>query len=151
MKDHAAWLLLLHHLPPQPGYLRAKVMRRLNQIGAVSVKKAAYVLPANDDCREDFLWLLREIEEGGGEGWLFETQPLWGTSAGELEEAFRAVRARDYGELAEDARTLLDKTRRTHASEPTQLNRLASRLAATLYIQEVPSRHCVHCPQDSWA
>ena len=43
------WLLLLHHIPPQPPYLRAKIMRRLNQLGALPIKKSAYLLPASDD------------------------------------------------------------------------------------------------------
>lgn len=112
MSGERSWLLLLHHLPPKPGYLRAKVMRRMNQIGALGVKKAAYVLPSTEDCLEDFQWLLREIEEGGGTGWLFETRPTWGTSDEELAESFRTLRARDYAELGEGARKLLDGLRR---------------------------------------
>jgi len=41
------WLLLLHQIPPSPSYFRAKVLRRLNQVGAVAIKNSAYLLPEN--------------------------------------------------------------------------------------------------------
>src|SRR5689334_6638574 len=64
----APWLLLVHQLPPKPAYLRVKIWRRLQGLGAVSVKNSVYVLPTSDQAREDFQWLLREIERGGGDG-----------------------------------------------------------------------------------
>ena len=33
------WLLLVHQLPAKPAYLRVKIWRRLQDIGAVAVKK----------------------------------------------------------------------------------------------------------------
>src|SRR5580765_1917694 len=32
----AAWLLLIHQLPPKPAYLRVKVWRRLQGLGAIA-------------------------------------------------------------------------------------------------------------------
>ena len=61
------WLLLIHQLPAKPAYLRVKVWRRLQALGAVAVKNAVYALPASEQAQEDFEWLLREIGEGGGE------------------------------------------------------------------------------------
>jgi hypothetical protein len=57
------WLLLVHHVPPRPPYLRAKVMRRVTQLGAIPLKKSAYLLPAGDAALEDFQWLRSEIVE----------------------------------------------------------------------------------------
>ena len=42
------WLLLIHQLPAKPAYLRVKVWRRLQALGAVAVKNAVYALPASD-------------------------------------------------------------------------------------------------------
>ena len=42
------WLLLIHQLPAKPAYLRVKVWRRLQALGAVAVKNAVYALPATD-------------------------------------------------------------------------------------------------------
>ncbi|HEY2611981.1 MAG TPA: Chromate resistance protein ChrB, partial [Reyranella sp.] len=61
------WLLLIHQLPAKPAYARVKVWRRLQALGAVTVKGAVYALPANAETREDFAWLAKEIVEGGGE------------------------------------------------------------------------------------
>ena len=59
------WLLLLHQIPAKPDYLRVKVWRRMQQIGAVTIKNAAWVLPATDAAMEDFQWLMREIDAEG--------------------------------------------------------------------------------------
>ena len=40
-----SWLLLIHQLPAKPAYLRVKIWRRLQGIGAVAVKNAVHVLP----------------------------------------------------------------------------------------------------------
>src|SRR3954452_86352 len=63
----ARWLLLIHHLPAKPDYLRVKVRRRLARLGAVPLKNSVYVLPDSESTREDFQWLLREIVAEGGE------------------------------------------------------------------------------------
>ena len=105
------WLLLLHQIPPKPAYLRAKVLRRLNQLGALAVKNSAYMLPSNDETLEDFQWLRREIEEQGAEAWLFATEALSGLSDQSICEAFRALRAPDYAELIESGHRLLNDIR----------------------------------------
>ena len=97
------WLLLLHQIPPAPAYLRAKILRRLKQLGALAIKNSAYVLPATDETLEDFQWLLREVASGGGEGWIFRTEPVAGMTDDQLRSAFRDARAADYRELAADA------------------------------------------------
>jgi hypothetical protein len=101
-----SWLLLLHQIPPAPPYFRAKVLRRLNQLGALAIKNSAYLLPASDDAAEDFEWLRREIVEGGGEAWVFGGSALGGWSDAEIQEAFRRQRAPDYDALAEELRAL---------------------------------------------
>src|SRR5947209_19733342 len=55
------WLLLIHQLPPSPPYLRVKVARRMQRIGAVAIKNTVYVLPTAENNLEDFQWTVREI------------------------------------------------------------------------------------------
>lgn len=62
------------HLPVKFGYLQVKVRRRLEGIGAVTVKNAVYVLPANKETLEEFERLVREITEGGGEAMVCEAR-----------------------------------------------------------------------------
>ena len=42
------WLLIFHQLPSNPAYLRVKVWRRLQALGAVAIKNAVYALPTSD-------------------------------------------------------------------------------------------------------
>lgn len=102
------WLLLLHQIPPKPPYFRAKVLRRLSQVGALPIKNSAYLLPNTDDTREDFEWICREITSEGGAAWLFEADALVGLSTEQIEASFRRLRDTDYQELLAAAPELDD-------------------------------------------
>ncbi len=102
----APWLLLIHQLPAKPAYARVKVWRRLQALGAVTVKGAVYALPANVETREDFAWLAKEIVESGGEAIVCEATLVDGLSDGELQALFEAARDEDYRTIAAEAREL---------------------------------------------
>ncbi len=101
------WLLLLHQIPPNPPYFRAKVLRRLNQLGALAIKNSAYVLPETDETVEDIQWVRSEIEQEGGEAWLFRTEILGGMSTDSLRESFRVARGSEYKQLLDIGKELL--------------------------------------------
>ena len=103
-----SWLLLLHQIPPKPPYFRAKVLRRLGQVGALPIKNSAYLLPDTDETREDFEWIRREIVAEGGAAWLFRTDVVNGLSEEQVETSFRRLRDADYQELLADAGGLDD-------------------------------------------
>src|ERR1700752_3596585 len=105
-EQNQPWLLLLHQLPPKPAYFRVKIWRRLQGIGAVAVKNSVYVLPANDEAREDFQWLLREIVDGGGEACICEARMIDGLTDAEVRALFDTVRDADYRELADELRAV---------------------------------------------
>jgi hypothetical protein len=133
-----SWLLLIHQLPPEPAYLRVKVWRQLQSLGAVSLKNSVYALPSRDETREDFQWLLRTIVAGGGEGTLVEARIVDGFTDQELEALFQAARDADYQAIAEEARALaaaLDKPKRGSRDPVPEaqnaVRRLRRRLAAT--------------------
>jgi hypothetical protein len=111
MRSTSDWLLLFHQVPPKPPYLRAKVMRRLNNLGALPLKRSAYLLPASDTAIEDFQWLRQEICNEGGVAWIVECGFVAGLKDDEVRERFRAMRTEDYRRLVADARALLDKWR----------------------------------------
>src|SRR5690349_5985973 len=100
------WLLLLHQIPPQPPYFRAKVMRRLNQIGAAALKNSAYLLPFSEDAVEDFEWLRKEIRADGGQCWVFQAESIQDE---EFVEIFRRLRSADYRELASELKAGADR------------------------------------------
>src|SRR5450432_295670 len=103
------WLLLLHQIPPKPTYFRAKVLRRLAQLGALPVKNSAYLLPDNEDALEDMEWICQEITQQGGTAWLFRSETLFGMSSEQIEDAFRQLHGPEYEDLIEQARALLQQ------------------------------------------
>src|SRR5215813_14007191 len=94
--EPTTWLLLIHQVPNSPAYLRVKMWRRLQRIGAVAVKNAVYVLPRTDQSSEDFHWVAREILEGGGDASVCEATFIEGMTAEQLIALFRAARESDY-------------------------------------------------------
>lgn len=106
--DTDTWLALLHQLPTKPPYLRVKIWRRLQAIGAVPLKNAVHVLPRRDETKATFLDLLAEITDGGGEAVLIEARLIEGQSDTELRALFDAARDADYEELVETTRRLFD-------------------------------------------
>src|SRR5437016_13461653 len=98
------WLLLLHQIPRQPDYLRVKVWRRLQRLGAVSIKNAVYALPRSEERNEDLQWVMREIVAGGGEATLVEANLVQGLSDAEVEALFNQARDADWTELASGVR-----------------------------------------------
>ena len=100
------WLLLIHQIPPQPNYLRVKIGRRLQALGAVALKNSVYVLPRGEQALEDFQWVRREVVAGRGEATVCEARFLEGHSDAEIESLFTAAREADYSSLGRDARGL---------------------------------------------
>ena len=100
------WLVLIHQLPPKPDYVRVKVRRKLQRIGAVALKNSVYVLPSVDEALEDFQWLRREITAEGGEAMLLDSDFLEGVPNGVLEQMGREERDREYRELVDSVNGL---------------------------------------------
>ena len=111
------WLVLIHQLPPKPPYLRVKVWRRLQALGAVPLKNSVYVLPSTDDGREDFEWVLREIRKEGGEASLCEARLVEGLTDEEVRHLF--LRARGNITLTDAGEALLPLARRILADADT--------------------------------
>jgi hypothetical protein len=134
-----SWLLLIHQLPAKPAYLRVKIWRRLQSMGAIAVKNAVHALPMNEETQEDFEWLLREIVEGGGEAFLCEARLIDGLSDEEVRTLFDKARDADYGEIVKETRGLTKSVRPkakagTIAEHRAQAARLRKRLAEVVAI-----------------
>ncbi|HEY7412876.1 MAG TPA: chromate resistance protein ChrB domain-containing protein [Vicinamibacteria bacterium] len=148
--DGNRWLVLIHQIPPHPGYLRVKVGRRLQDLGAVPVKNSVYVLPRSEGALEDFQWVRREILAGGGDASVCEARFVEGLSDHAVEALFNAAREAEYAALAREARALQAAAgRRRRRSTPAQaeaaLRRLRKRLAEAAEIDffGAPGREAV--------
>jgi hypothetical protein len=118
------WLLLIHQLPAKPAYARVKVWRRLQALGAVTVKGAVYALPANPETQEDFAWLAKEIVDDGGEAMICEAALVEGLSDHEMQGLFDQARDEDYARIATEAREIA--TRHSEEASDRELAETAS-------------------------
>lgn len=121
-----SWLLLLVQLPAKPAYLRVKIGRKLQGIGAIPVKNAAYALPLNSSAKESFAELHREVTQSGGEALVCEARFLEGLSDNDVRALFDLARDADYDELVRDARALM----KSGAISPPVIRKLHKRREA---------------------
>ncbi|KKW91654.1 ChrB protein [Sphingobium chungbukense] len=101
-------MALLHQLPAKPPYLRVKIWRRLQAIGAVPLKNAVHLLPHSAESEAAFRDLLEEINGSGGEAIVIEAKLLAGQSDSDVRLLFDTARDADYDEIAQAARRLLE-------------------------------------------
>ena len=112
------WLLFVHQLPSNPSNLRVRTWRRLQQLGAIPLKQAVYVLPDSPNTREDFEWLKTEVKSAGGDATVFAADNVDGWADDALVEEFRRSRQDAYATLARDLEQALK--RKTSRSRDTR-------------------------------
>src|ERR671917_2438500 len=100
------WMLLIHQLPPKPTNLRVRTWRKLQKLGAVSIKNSVYVLPSDEKTHEDFQWLRQEIESAGGEASVFRAGSVEGATDEEIINTFRRERDKEYARVATELKAL---------------------------------------------
>jgi len=96
-------------IPAKPASVRVRIWRRLQAIGAVTLRGAVYVLPNRDECVELFEWLARELTSLGGQASLCEGRFLDEASDDDIAHRFLEARNADYQEVAGAARALARK------------------------------------------
>ena len=119
------WILLIHQLPPKPTNLRVRAWRKLQKLGAISIKNSVYVLPANERTHEDLQWLKQEIEASGGEATVFRASSVEGATDEEIIAAFRKERDEEYARVAAELEGLTGATREQKRGGHLSAGRLA--------------------------
>jgi len=119
------WLLLLHFLPSSKAQARVQAWRRLQRVGAVSLKNSAYALPNTSESREDFEWIRNEVVAAGGQAIVLVASAPDKATLDDVTNAFRAARAADFTAIATEARALL---RRASGRHPTARRALTQRV-----------------------
>lgn len=122
-------LLLLVGVPPTPSSLRVRVWRRLRSLGAVALKRSAYLLPDTPERYEDFQWLAQEIQREGGEATLIRVQQIENVTPEAVERMFHEPRDQDYRHLAARYRKLLQTLDRKAAAKSARVQDELARLA----------------------
>ncbi|MDQ3918904.1 MAG: chromate resistance protein [Acidobacteriota bacterium] len=120
------WMLLIHQLPPKPTNLRVRTWRKLQRLGAVSIKNSVYVLPFNEKTHEDFQWLKQEIEASGGEATVFRAGSVEGAADDEIIEAFGKARDEEYGRITAELEALTGAVRQQKKGGHLSAGRLSN-------------------------
>jgi hypothetical protein len=121
------WLLFVHQLPSTPSNLRVRTWRRMQQLGALPVKQAVYVLPDSPGAREDFEWLKTEIKGAGGDATVFAADNVDTWSDDALVEEFRRSRQEAYATLTGEVERVLERlgaARRRRGTRAPAVHRL---------------------------
>src|SRR5262245_5906164 len=121
-------LLLLVGVPPTPSSLRVRVWRRLRALGAVPLKRSAYLLPDTPERYEDFQWLAQEIQREGGEATLIRVQQIENVSPAEVLSLLHEPRDQDYRKLAGRYRKLLEALEKKSAAKSARVQDELARL-----------------------
>ena len=124
-----ALLLLLVGLPPTPSSLRVRIWRRLRSLGAVPLKRSAYLLPDTPERYEDFQWLAQEIQREGGDATLVRVQQIENLAPADVLRLFHEPRDVDYQQLAARYRKLLQALERKSAAAGARVQEELARLS----------------------
>src|SRR5215472_15563459 len=127
--DAPTLLLLLVGVPPTPSSLRVRVWRRLRSLGAVPLKRSAYLLPDTPERYEDFQWLAQEIQREGGDATLIRVQQIENFSQEDVLRLFHEPRDLDYRELAGRYRKVLKRLEQKSAAKSARVQNELARLA----------------------
>jgi hypothetical protein len=122
-------LLLLIELPPTPSSLRVRIWRRLRSLGAVALKRSAYLLPDTPDRYEDFQWLAQEIQREGGDATLIRVQQIENVAHADVMRMLHEPRNADYRQLAARYRKVLQALDRKSAAASARVQDDLVRLA----------------------
>lgn len=95
----STWLFLVYRIPREPSAGRVFIWRKLQQLGAISLQDAIWVLPKNERTQEQFQWLADEIRELKGESTLWEAQALFTADGSSLRQQFIDAVDREYHEI----------------------------------------------------
>jgi len=129
MTGSTTLLLLLVGVPPTPSSLRVRVWRRLRSLGAVPLKRSAYLLPDTPERYEDFQWLAQEIEREGGEATLIRIQQIENISPDDVRRMLHEPRDHDYRQLAARYRKILPSLDKKPTAKRARLQEELARLA----------------------
>ena len=129
MSQTSTLLLLLVGVPPTPSSLRVRTWRRLRSLGAVALKRSAYLLPDTPDRYEDFQWLAQEIQRQGGDATLIRVQQIENVTFDDVLRLFHEPRDHDYRQLALRYRKVLQSLEKKSASASARVQDELVRLA----------------------
>lgn len=122
------WLTLLMTLPPTPTRHRVGVWRKLQRMGAISLRGSAWMLPETSETKELFEWLVQEVQSVHGEATLLRVDRVETMREEQVMALFHKARAADYGPIVRGCRDLLGQLDRAKAAHRVSFGLLRKKL-----------------------
>jgi hypothetical protein len=95
----STWLFLVYRIPREPSAGRVFIWRKLQQLGAISLQDAIWVLPKAQRTQEQFQRLVDEIHELKGQATLWEAQAVFAANGSQLRNQFTEAVEGEYREI----------------------------------------------------
>src|SRR2546428_13990344 len=124
------WLTLLPSLPPTPTRHRVGVWRKLQRMGAVKLRGAAWILPETAETTELFQWLVQEIQSFHGEATLLRVDRIETMTDDQVTTLFHKARATEYLAVMQGCRQIAAQVDRLKTAHRGSLAQFRSRLDA---------------------
>ncbi len=122
------WLTLLMSLPPTPTRHRVGVWRKLQRMGAVSLRGSAWMLPETTETKELFEWLMQEVQSSRGEATLLQVDRIETMREEQVVALFHKARAADYEPVVRRCREILAHLDRARAAHRVPLAQVRAKL-----------------------
>ncbi len=124
------WLTLLLSLPPTPTRHRVGVWRKLQRMGALKLRGAAWILPETPETTELFQWLVQEIQSFHGEATLLRVDRIETMTDDQITALFHRARAAEYQTVVEGCREVAAQVDRLKVAHRGSVPQVRARLDA---------------------
>jgi len=124
------WLTLLMSLPPTPTRHRVGVWRKLQRMGAVKLRGAAWILPETAETTELFQWLVQEIQSFHGEATLLRVDRIETMTDDQVTALFHKARAAEYQAVIQGCHQITAQIDRLKTAHRGSVPQVRSRLDA---------------------
>jgi len=122
------WLTLVMSLPPTPTRHRVSVWRKLQRMGAVSLRGSAWILPETPETKELFEWLMQEVQSSRGEATLLQVDRIEAMRAAQVVALFHKARAAEYEPIVRGCREILAHLDRGGAARQISIPQVRAKL-----------------------
>src|SRR3989442_1963290 len=124
------WLTLLTTLPPKPTRHRVGVWRKLQRMGAVRLRGAAWIVPETAETTERFQWLVQEIQSFRGEATLLRVDRIETMTEDQVTALFHKARAAEYQAVVQGCREIAAQIDRLKVAHRGSVPQVRARLDA---------------------
>ncbi len=102
-----AWLTAIYRVPTKPSTLRVGVWRQAKELGGLAIQQSTYLFPDTPEVRLGLSQLMRQVEQGGGEGTILEIPSIDPEKEAQFVAELDRLRDEEYAEVAEDLEEII--------------------------------------------